>query len=318
MGAARNRWDHRMKPLSSARMRHWLGASAILVAAIATALPAQAGSVLDAINQRGKIKVGVGTSPGFFAPDSNGKWQGFFVDFGHALAVTVFNDPAKVDFTSSSPQQRLPALQAGEFDILLSGVTETITRAFKLGFHFGPVIFYDGQGLLVKKSLGVTKGADLDGATIAIQAGTTGELNIADFFRKSGKTFKSVVIEDSREFRNALNSGRVDALTQDSSDLAIQRTQLARPDDYVLLPERLSKDLWRRQFGGVTTGGSDPAHRPSRSDRGEQMTARPGRFPPCTPKRTGSAPPGRGEICRCWRRAAASAETAASPYRGSR
>ncbi len=157
-----------MKPLSSARMRHWLGASAILVAAIATALPAQAGSVLDAINQRGKIKVGVGTSPGFFAPDSNGKWQGFFVDFGHALAVTVFNDPAKVDFTSSSPQQRLPALQAGEFDILLSGVTETITRAFKLGFHFGPVIFYDGQGLLVKKSLGVTKGADLDGATIAI------------------------------------------------------------------------------------------------------------------------------------------------------
>ena len=231
-----------MKPLSSARMRHWLGASAILVAAVATALPAQAGSVLDAINQRGKIKVGVGTSPGFFAPDSNGKWQGFFVDFGRALAVTVFNDAAKVDFTSSSPQQRLPALQAGEFDILLSGVTETITRAFKLGFHFGPVIFYDGQGLLVKKSLGVTKGADLDGATIAIQAGTTGELNIADFLRKSGKTFKSVVIEDSGEFRNALDSGRVDALTQDSSDLAIQRTQLARPDDYVLLPERLSKE----------------------------------------------------------------------------
>lgn len=203
---------------------------------------AKAGPTLDAIQQRGLIKVGVGTSPGFFAPDSNGKWQGFFVDFGRALAVTVFNDPNKVDFTSSSPQQRLPALQAGEFDILLSGVTQTITRAFKLGFHFGPVLFYDGQGLLVNKSLGVSKAADLDGATIGVQSGTTGELNIADFFRKTGKKYTPVVIEDSKEFVAALESGRVDALTQDSSDLAIRRSQLAKPDDYVVLPERLSKE----------------------------------------------------------------------------
>jgi len=203
---------------------------------------AEAGPTLDAINARGTIKVGVGTSPGFFAPDSNGKWQGFFVDFGRALAVTVFNDPDKVEFTSSSPQQRLPALQSGEFDILLSGVTQTINRAFKLGFHFGPVVFYDGQGLLVKKSLGVTKAADLDGATIGIQSGTTGELNIADFFRKTKKKFTPVVIEETKEFHKALESGRVDALTQDASDLAIARTQLAKPDDYVLLPERLSKE----------------------------------------------------------------------------
>ncbi|WP_414709609.1 amino acid ABC transporter substrate-binding protein [Rhodopseudomonas sp.] len=203
---------------------------------------ADAGPTLDAINARGKIKVGVGTSPGFFAPDSNGKWQGFFVDFGRALAVTVFNDPDKVEFTSSSPQQRLPALQAGEFDILLSGVTQTITRSFKLGFHFGPVVFYDGQGLLVKKSLGVSKGADLNGATIGIQSGTTGELNIADFFRKNKKTFKPVVIEETKELRTALESGRVDALTQDATDLAITRVQLSKPDDYVLLPERLSKE----------------------------------------------------------------------------
>ncbi|WP_246432870.1 amino acid ABC transporter substrate-binding protein [Rhodopseudomonas rhenobacensis] len=203
---------------------------------------ADAGPTLDAINARGKIKVGVGTSPGFFAPDSNGKWQGFFVDFGRALAVTVFNDPEKVEFTSSSPQQRLPSLQAGEFDVLLSGVTQTITRSFKLGFHFGPVVFYDGQGLLVKKSLGVSKGADLNGATIGIQSGTTGELNIADFFRKNKNTFKPVVIEETKELRTALESGRVDALTQDATDLAITRVQLTKPDDYVLLPERLSKE----------------------------------------------------------------------------
>jgi general L-amino acid transport system substrate-binding protein len=228
--------------LSSSWLRRWLGVSTVIAVAVTASVPAIAGSTLDGINQRGKIRVGVGTSPGFFAPDSQGRWNGFFVDFGRALAVTVFNDPNKVEFTSSSPQQRLPALQAGEFDVLLSGVTETISRALKLGFDFGPIVFYDGQGLLVRKSLGVTKGVDLDGATIGIQSGTTGELNIADFFRKTKKSFKPVVIEDTKEFHNALESGRVDALTQDASDLAITRTQLAKPDDYVLLPERLSKE----------------------------------------------------------------------------
>jgi len=228
-------------------------AAAILLAVAASASPAYAGATLDAIKQRGGIKVGVGTSPGFFAPDSSGRWQGFFVDFGRALSITVFGTPDKVDFTASSPQQRLPALQSGEFDILLSGVTQTITRAFKLGFHFGPVVFYDGQGLLVRKSLGITKGTDLDGATIGIQSGTTGELNIADFFRKTKKSFKPVVIEDTKEFRAALASGRVDAITQDSSDLAIARTQLPKPDDYVLLPERLSKE----PLAPAVRGGDD-------------------------------------------------------------
>lgn len=227
--------------VTSNRLGRGLGYSVILAGLLA-GTAASAGPTLDAIKQRGSIKVGVGTSPGFFSPDSNGKWQGFFVDFGRALAVTVFGDAEKVSFTSSSPQQRLPALQAGEFDILLSGVTQTATRSFKLGFHFGPIVFYDGQGLLVKKALGVSKAAELDGATIGIQSGTTGELNIADFFRKTKKSFKPVVIEETKEFVNALETGRVDALTQDASDLALRRIQLGKPDDYVLLPERLSKE----------------------------------------------------------------------------
>ncbi|CAH2598811.1 General L-amino acid-binding periplasmic protein AapJ [Rhodovastum atsumiense] len=230
-----------MTLLQTVRRLAATGALALLAGTLLQA-PAQAGTTLDAIKARGVIKVGVGTSPGFFAPDSNGRWQGFFVDFGRALAITVFNDPEKVEFISSSPQQRLSALQAGEFDILLSGVTQTITRATKLGFHFGPVVFYDGQGLLVPKSLGVTKGSQLNGATVCVQTGTTGELNIADFFRQQKHTFKPVVIEDSAEFRKAFAAGRCDVLTQDASDLAIQRTQLPKPDDYVLLPERISKE----------------------------------------------------------------------------
>lgn len=222
----------------------WRTAAAAVFAVTAAVAPiaAHAGEDLDAIVKRGVIKVGVGTQPGFFAPDANGEWKGFFVDFGRALAVTVFNDPTKVEFTSSSPQQRLPALQAGEFDILLSGVTQTISRSFQLGFHFGPTVFYDGQGLLVRKDLGVTTGADLDGATIGVQSGTTGELNIADFFRKTGKSFTPVTIEDTNEFLGALEAGRVDAITQDASDLGIKQTQLAHPEEYVLLPERLSKE----------------------------------------------------------------------------
>ncbi|MBV8795374.1 MAG: amino acid ABC transporter substrate-binding protein [Hyphomicrobiales bacterium] len=231
-------------------------AASMLVGAclgIGAATAAYAGPVLDKIKERGVIRVGVGSQPGFFSPDASGKWQGFFVDFGRALAVTVFNDPEKVEFTNSSPQQRLPALQAGQFDVLLSGVTVTITRSFKLNFHFGPIVFYDGQGILVKKSLGVSKAADLDGASIGVQSGTTGELNIADFFKKNNKTYKPVVIEDTNTFSQALLSGRVDALTQDSSDLGLRRAAFTNPDDYVLLPERLSKE----PLAPAVLGGDD-------------------------------------------------------------
>lgn len=103
------------------KLRSAAGLTALVLgASLALHQAAFAGETLEKIKARGTIKVGVGTSPGFFSPDSNGRWQGFFVDFGRALAVIVFNDPEKVEFTPSSPQQRLPALQAGEFDILLS------------------------------------------------------------------------------------------------------------------------------------------------------------------------------------------------------
>ncbi len=228
-------------------------AASLIVAGSIFSTAGLAGPTLDKIKERGAIKVGIGTTPGFFAPDDNGRWQGFFIDYGRALAITVFGDPEKVEFTNSSPQQRLPALQAGEFDVLLSGVTVTISRAFQLGFHFGPTIFYDGQGILVRKDLGVNSAADLDGATIGVQSGTTGELNIADFFRKTGKKFTPVTIEDTGEFINALETNRVDAITQDSSDLVGKLTQLKKPDDYVILPERLSKE----PLAPAIAGGDD-------------------------------------------------------------
>jgi general L-amino acid transport system substrate-binding protein len=230
-----------------------LGVAVALAAFGVAVTSAEAGPTLDKIKDRGVIRVGVGSQAGFFSPNASGKWEGFFVDFGRALAVTLFNDPEKVEFTNSSPQQRLPALQAGQFDVLLSGVTITITRAFKLNFHFGPVVFYDGQGILVKKSLGISKASDLDGASIGVQSGTTGELNIADFFKKNNKSYKAVVIEDTNTFSQALLSGRVDALTQDASDLGLRRAAFTNPDDYVVLPERLSKE----PLAPAVLGGDD-------------------------------------------------------------
>ncbi len=243
-----------MRKFLVTRRKLRLGVAITLAAfGIAAVTSAQAGPTLDKIKERGVIRVGVGSQSGFFAPNASGKWEGFFVDFGRALAVTLFNDPEKVEFTNSSPQQRLPALQAGQFDVLLSGVTVTITRAFKLNFHFGPVVFYDGQGILVKKSLGISKASDLDGASIGVQSGTTGELNIADFFKKNNKSYKAVVIEDTNTFSQALLSGRVDALTQDASDLGLRRAAFTNPDDYVVLPERLSKE----PLAPAVLGGDD-------------------------------------------------------------
>ncbi len=243
-----------MRKFLVTRRKLRLGVAIALAAfGIAAVTSAQAGPTLDKIKERGVIRVGVGSQSGFFAPNASGKWEGFFVDFGRALAVTLFNDPEKVEFTNSSPQQRLPALQAGQFDVLLSGVTVTITRAFKLNFHFGPVVFYDGQGILVKKSLGISKASDLDGASIGVQSGTTGELNIADFFKKNNKSYKAVVIEDTNTFSQALLSGRVDALTQDASDLGLRRAAFTNPDDYVVLPERLSKE----PLAPAVLGGDD-------------------------------------------------------------
>ena len=243
-----------MRSFTVTRRTLRLGVAISLAAfGIGALTPADAGPTLDKIKDRGVIRVGVGSQAGFFSPNANGKWEGFFVDFGRALAVTLFNDPEKVEFTNSSPQQRLPALQAGQFDVLLSGVTVTITRAFKLNFHFGPVVFYDGQGILVKKSLGISKASDLDGASIGVQSGTTGELNIADFFKKNHKTYKAVVIEDTNTFSQALLSGRVDALTQDASDLGLRRAAFTNPDDYVVLPERLSKE----PLAPAVLGGDD-------------------------------------------------------------
>jgi general L-amino acid transport system substrate-binding protein len=206
--------------------------------------PAEAGPTLDKVKQAGAISCGVPTGiPGFGMPDSQGKYAGFDVDVCRALSAAVFGDSEKVKYVPLTAQQRFTALQSGEVDLLSNNTTWTLTRDTELGFNFAPVVFYDGQGFMVPKKLGIKTAKELNGATVCVSPGTTTELNLADYFRANKMEFKPVVIEKVDEIYAAFFSGRCDVMTGDASALAAQRTgRASNPDDYVILTERISKE----------------------------------------------------------------------------
>src|SRR6266850_5847705 len=205
---------------------------------------AQAGPTLDKVKQAGQISCGVGTGiAGFMAPDSQGRWTGFNVDICRALSAAIFGAADKVKYVPLTAQQRFTALQSGEVDLLSNNTTDTLQRDTALGLNFGPVVFYDGQGFMVPKKLGVKSSKELNGATICVQPGTTTELNLADYFRANKMDFKPVVIEKIDEIYAAFFSGRCDVMTGDASALAAQRIgRASNPDDYMILTERISKE----------------------------------------------------------------------------
>jgi len=221
-----------------------LGASCLIAAVMAAAGAAQAGVTLDKVKQAGQISCGVQTGlAGFAAPDSQGRYAGFNVDICRALSAAIFGAADKVKYIPLTAQQRFTALQSGEVDLLSNNTTDTLQRDTALGLNFAPVVFYDGQGFLVPKKLGVKSAKELNGATICVQPGTTTELNLADYFRSNKMDFKPVVIEKLDEVENAFYSGRCDVFTGDSSALNANRLSRApNPDDFVILPERISKE----------------------------------------------------------------------------
>jgi len=218
--------------------------SALAGAYLTIGATAHAGATFDAVKQKGFVQCGVSTGvPGFSATDSQGRWSGIDVDLCRAIAATMFNDATKVNITPLPAQQRFTGLQSGEVDVLPRNTTLTLTRDTTLGLIGVGVNFYDSQGVMVKKDLGVTSARELDGATICVQPGTTTELNLADWFRANNIAFKPVVIEKFDEVLRTFASGRCDAFTTDKSGLASIRTSLiGDPEDYVILPEDFSKE----------------------------------------------------------------------------
>lgn len=218
-------------------------AAAVLGLALFDVQPALAGPTLDAIKQRGSFRCGIGQpTPGFYSTDSNGRWTGFMVEFCDAISAALFGRPDKRDIVVVTSQSRFPALQSGEIDILSATTTVTLARDSQLGFNFGPVNFYDGQGFLLRKSLGITTAVKLDGATVCLRPGTTSELNIADFFRANNISYKPIVIDDANEIRRAYLENRCDAYTTDKSTLFAIRAISGNPDDHIVLKETISKE----------------------------------------------------------------------------
>ena len=217
----------------------------VLVAAATAALLTSAASAgtLEDVKKKGFIQCGVTTGlAGFAAPDDKGVWKGFDVDFCRAMSAAIFGDPMKVKFTPTTGKTRFPALQSGEVDVLARNTTWTMSRDVDLGFEFVGVNYYDGQGFMVRKALGIKSAKELDGASVCIQTGTTTELNLADFFRSNNMSFTPVVVEDAAEARQNYDKGACDVYTTDRSGLATQRSVLSKPDDHMVLPEIISKE----------------------------------------------------------------------------
>ncbi|HEY0523533.1 MAG TPA: amino acid ABC transporter substrate-binding protein, partial [Stellaceae bacterium] len=214
------------------------------VAVLGMAGMAAAGPTLDAVKNKGVLTCGVSTGvAGFSLADSQGRYTGLDVDTCTAIAAAVFGDGSKTKFVPLTSQQRFTGLQSGEVDVLTRNTTDTLSRDTQLGLNFAPVNYYDGQGFMVRKSLGVKSAKELNGATVCVQPGTTTELNLADYFRANKMQFKPVVIEKLEEVESAFFSGRCDIYTTDASGLAGTRaTKAQNPDDYMILPELISKE----------------------------------------------------------------------------
>ncbi|MBY5766909.1 amino acid ABC transporter substrate-binding protein [Rhizobium leguminosarum] len=233
-----------------------IGNTGLLIGALAAMLVAVSANAttLESVKQKGFVQCGVSQgSPGFSLPDAQNNWKGMDVDFCRAVAAAVFNDPKKVKFTPLSAKERFTALQSGEVDILSRTSTWTMSRDTSMGLLFAGVLYYDGQGFMVKKSLGIDSALKLDGAAVCAGTGTTTELNVSDYFNAKGLKFTSVAIDDSNQLRQAYEEGRCDVLTSDQSVLYSERLQLKTPDDHVVLPEIISKE----PLGPATRQGDD-------------------------------------------------------------
>src|SRR5712671_173767 len=219
-------------------------AAAAGLAALFISTGAMAGKDLDTVKARGALICGIGQgTAGFMLQDNQGKWIGLDVDVCRAVAAAIFGDSEKVKYVPLSSQQRFTALQSGEVDILSNNTTWTLTRDTALGFDFTGVTYYDGQGFMVNKKLGVKSAKELNGATVCVPSGSTTELNLADYFRANKMTLKPVVFDDVDQIRGAFFAGRCDVYTGDSVRLYATRAANApNPDDYVILPEIISKE----------------------------------------------------------------------------
>lgn len=232
----------------------FLKTASLSVAALALASSVVSADTLDNIKSKGTLSCGVSTGiAGFSATDSSGQWKGLDVDMCKAVASAVFGDASKVKYVPLTAKERFTALQSGEIDMLSRSTTWTNTRDTSLGLNFAGVNYYDGQGFLVSKSIGVKSALELDGATVCIQAGTTTELNLTDYFKANKMTYKPITYDTSGQTIEGFKSGRCDVVTSDASQLYGLVLKVKDPSSVEVLPQIISKE----PLGPVVRQGDD-------------------------------------------------------------
>lgn len=225
-------------------MLHHLKTAALglVIALTASAAGAQT-NTLERVKQRGELICGMHVGlPGFGVQDGTGRWNGLDIDLCRAISAAIFNDPNKIKFIPTTPQMRFLVVQSGEVDLLARNATYTMSRDTSQGMAWPTINFFDGQGFMVRKSLNVADAKGLNGASICVTQGTTTELNLADYFRTNGLKYELIAFATNEEGVKALEAGRCDAFTTDSSGLAAERLKFAKPDEFTILPELISRE----------------------------------------------------------------------------
>ncbi len=216
---------------------------ALIVLSIVMTVSTALSGTLEDVKKKDVLTCGISEGvPGFSIPNSQGEWVGFDVDMGRAVAAAVLSDPKKMKFVSLASKQKIIAVSSGQVDLTSRTTTWTLKRDAKQGVDFTTIVFYDGQGFMLPKSLGVDSATKIDGASVCVTAGTTSELNLADFARFYNIQIEALVFDGKKEALGAYASGRCDAFTTDVSQLASLRTTLAKPQDHMIMPEVISKE----------------------------------------------------------------------------
>ena len=235
-------------------MKKTIISAALGAAALGFAVTGATAATLDDVKAKDFVQCGVSQGlAGFSNPDDKGNWSGMDVDVCRALAAAIFGDATKVKYTPLSAKERFTALQSGEIDVLSRNTTWTATRDTSLGLNFAGVNYYDGQGFMVRSSMGIKSALELSGASVCTNTGTTTELNVADYFRSNKMEYELVAFEKADEVVAAYDAGRCDVFTTDQSGLYSQRLKLTKPGDHVVLPEIISKE----PLGPVVRQGDD-------------------------------------------------------------
>jgi len=208
-------------------------------------LSAARADTLSMVKSRGYLQCGVSTGlTGFSIANDKGRWTGFDVDYCRAVAAAIFGDGEKVKFVPLSSKERFTALQSGDIDVLIRNTGWTMARDTGLGLTAVGFNYYDGQGFMInaKRLPDIKSIADLSGAAICVQSGTSTELTLADYFRRHNLQYTPVVFEKFSEVNAAYDAGRCDAYTTDQSSLYAVRLQLTHPEDNLVLPQIISKE----------------------------------------------------------------------------